>query len=69
MTPSPLRSSALPFAHGFFTRQGGVSTGPYATLNCSLSSGDARAIAHAHLSSSRAWAAFDTHAQARGGPG
>lgn len=41
MTPSPLRSPALPFAHGFFTRQGGVSTGPYATLNCSLSSGDA----------------------------
>jgi polyphenol oxidase len=43
MTPSPLRSPALPFAHGFFTRQGGVSTGPYATLNCSLSSGDAPA--------------------------
>jgi len=42
MTPSPLRSPALPFAHGFFTRQGGVSIGPYATLNCSLSSGDAR---------------------------
>jgi polyphenol oxidase len=42
MTPSPLRSPALPFAHGFFTRQGGVSTGPYATLNCSLSSGDVR---------------------------
>ncbi len=41
MTPSPLRSPALPFAHGFFTRQGGVSAGPYATLNCSLSSGDA----------------------------
>ena len=41
MTPSPLRSPALPFAHGFFTREGGVSTGPYATLNCSLSSGDA----------------------------
>jgi polyphenol oxidase len=42
MTPAPLRSNILPFAHGFFTRQGGVSTGPYATLNCSLSSGDAR---------------------------
>ncbi len=26
--------------HGFFTRQGGVSTGPYASLNCSLSGGD-----------------------------
>ena len=26
--------------HGFFTRLGGVSAGPYASLNCSLSSGD-----------------------------
>jgi YfiH family protein len=26
--------------HGFFTRQGGVSTGPYASLNCSLSGAD-----------------------------
>jgi YfiH family protein len=43
MTPTPLRSNILPLAHGFFTRLGGVSTGPYATLNCSLSSGDARA--------------------------
>jgi polyphenol oxidase len=41
MTPPSLRSNILPFAHGFFMRQGGVSTGPYATLNCSLSSGDA----------------------------
>lgn len=40
MTPIPLRSSVLPVAHGFFTRQGGVSAGPYATLNCSLSSRD-----------------------------
>jgi YfiH family protein len=31
----------LPAAHGFFTRRGGMSSGPYATLNCSLSSGDA----------------------------
>ena len=30
MTPEPLRSPLLPLAHGFFTRQGGVSTGPYA---------------------------------------
>jgi YfiH family protein len=27
-------------AHGFFTRRGGVSTGPYAALNCSLSGRD-----------------------------
>jgi len=26
--------------HGFFTRRGGVSEGPYASLNCSLRSGD-----------------------------
>ncbi len=40
VTPIPLRSSILPVAHGFFTRQGGVSAGPYASLNCSLSSQD-----------------------------
>lgn len=34
---------ALTVPHGFFTRQGGVSTGPYASLNCSLSGGDDRA--------------------------
>ncbi len=28
--------------HGFFTRQGGVSTGLYASLNCGLGSGDTR---------------------------
>jgi polyphenol oxidase len=28
--------------HGFFTRQGGVSSGLYASLNCGLGSGDAR---------------------------
>jgi hypothetical protein len=33
---------ALPFPHGFFTRRGGVSTGPFASLNCSLSSQDDR---------------------------
>jgi YfiH family protein len=38
-----LRSPLLPIAHGFFTRLGGVSTGPYASLNCSLSSHDSRA--------------------------
>ncbi len=38
--PSPLIYSALPARHGFFTRQGGVSTGPYASLNASLSGGD-----------------------------
>ena len=34
---SPLLAS-LP--HGFFTRIGGISTGPFASLNCSMTSGD-----------------------------
>jgi YfiH family protein len=37
-----LQSPLLPFPHGFFTRRGGVSTGPFASLNCSLSSQDDR---------------------------
>ena len=36
----PLRSPILPMPHGFFTRQGGVSEGPYAALNCSVSGQD-----------------------------
>jgi hypothetical protein len=36
----PLRSAALAVPHGFFTRLGGVSSGPYASLNCSLSGQD-----------------------------
>ncbi len=39
MTPA-LRTDLLPVPHGFFTREGGVSTGPYASLNGSLSGGD-----------------------------
>ena len=41
MTES-LRAEVLSAAHGFFTRRGGVSEGPFASLNCSLSSADAR---------------------------
>lgn len=37
-----LRAEELRFPHGFFTRRGGVSTGPYASLNCSLSGHDSR---------------------------
>jgi len=40
--PKPLQSAALGARHGFFTRQGGISSGPYASLNCSLSRGDDR---------------------------
>jgi len=35
-----LTSPNLTARHGFFTRQGGVSTGPYASLNCSFSGAD-----------------------------
>jgi YfiH family protein len=42
MPIDPLRASALAVPHGFFTRLGGVSTGPYASLNCSLSGQDSR---------------------------
>lgn len=38
---SPLTSPLLgQTRHGFFTREGGVSSGPYASLNCSTRSGD-----------------------------
>jgi polyphenol oxidase len=37
-----IRSHRLSVPHGFFTRRGGVSAGPYASLNCSLSSRDSR---------------------------
>lgn len=41
MTPEFLTHPALSgFAHGFFTRRGGVSTGAYASLNCGLRSED-----------------------------
>jgi polyphenol oxidase len=38
-----LTADTLAAPHGFFTRRGGVSTGSYASLNCSLSSQDDRA--------------------------
>ncbi len=34
--PRALALSSLPLPHGFFTRQGGVSSGPFASLNCSV---------------------------------
>jgi YfiH family protein len=37
---APLCSADLAVPHGFFTRLGGVSAGPYASLNCSLSGQD-----------------------------
>ena len=38
---SPVLDGLPGLRHGFFTRRGGVSEGPYAALNCSLSSRDA----------------------------
>lgn len=38
-----LRSRLLPVPHGFTTREGGVSVGPYRSLNLGLSVGDERA--------------------------
>ncbi len=35
-------TSQLAARHGFFTREGGASTGPYASLNCSFSGADVR---------------------------
>jgi YfiH family protein len=40
----PLTWPPLGAPHGFLTRNGGVSEGPYASLNCSLSGGDDRAL-------------------------
>jgi YfiH family protein len=36
----PVLTAGLPAPHGFFTRQGGVSAGQFASLNCSLSGRD-----------------------------
>jgi polyphenol oxidase len=46
--PESLTSAALPVPHGFFTRRGGVSTGPYASLNGSMNGGDDRAAVQAN---------------------
>ena len=41
MNPRFFQSPKLqPFAHGFFTRRGGVSTGPFAELNCGKKAND-----------------------------
>jgi polyphenol oxidase len=37
-----LQATCLAPPHGFFTRRGGVSSGPFASLNCSLSGQDTR---------------------------
>lgn len=42
MIEAELMKSEPGIRHGFFTRQGGVSEGIYASLNCGLGSGDDR---------------------------
>jgi YfiH family protein len=41
--PEKLTAPGLPVRHGFFTRQGGVSAGPFASLNCNLAGHDSAA--------------------------
>jgi YfiH family protein len=45
---SPMLAALPGVAHGFFTRQGGVSTGPYASLNVSPAVGDQPGLAAAN---------------------
>jgi YfiH family protein len=40
MTPPFITTALLAAPHGFFTREGGVSQGAYASLNCGLSGAD-----------------------------
>ena len=62
MTAVFLADPALPARHGFFTRIGGVSECPYASLNCSLSGQDARgAVLENRGRAARALGAEPTH--------
>ncbi len=40
MSAEYISHHSLAARHGFFTRRGGLSVGPYASLNCSLTGGD-----------------------------
>lgn len=62
MTADALTSSALGVPHGFFTRNGGVSIGPFASLNCSLSGADDRdAVLENRARAARAIGALPEH--------
>lgn len=69
LTIGPLNEVAR-IRHGFFSRQGGVSEGVYATLNCGYGSGDdaakvtenrARAMAQIELERDRLVTAYQCH--------
>jgi len=40
LMPEAVTTESIAVPHGFFTRRGGVSAGPFASLNCSISSPD-----------------------------
>jgi polyphenol oxidase len=57
-SPTPITSPRLEaagFRHGFFTREGGVSTGPYASLNLSETVGDSPANVAENLARVANW--------------
>ena len=67
---SPLLAACPEVVHGFFTRQGGVSAGPYHSLNVSAAVGDrGEAVAHNRrlLQQSLGLAALAGAAQVHGG--
>ncbi len=70
MLSSETLSALSGVRHGFFTREGGVSEGLYASLNCGLGSGDdlervaenrARALARLGLAAERLATAYQVH--------
>lgn len=48
-------SDSKPLRHAFFTREGGISGGVYASLNCGLGSGDAPANVRANRTRALQW--------------
>ena len=70
MLTSDSLSALTGIRHGFFTREGGVSEGLYASLNCGLGSGDdldsvaenrTRALAHLGLAADRLATVYQVH--------
>lgn len=56
---APLTCPGFQPRHGFFTRRGGVSTGPYASLNCGLSGADDRTAVLENRRRVAAWMGTD----------
>ncbi|MGR3500760.1 peptidoglycan editing factor PgeF [Pseudaestuariivita sp.] len=60
---SPITSDLLNGTkHGFFTREGGVSTGIFASLNCGLGSGDDREALKENRARVATWMGVEAHA-------